>query len=486
MLHPFERSVLHSALALLTPGARVVVAVSGGGDSTALLLALAAVRAQLPLELSVACLDHGWRSASEGAAEREHVAALASSLGLPCDAERVAAGSLDGSREAGARRARYDFLARVAAARGARAVALGHTREDQVETVLGRILRGTSLRGLGGMPARRRLSRRAACVWVVRPLLELGREEARAYLRARGVSWREDPSNADTSLARNRLRRHVLPLLRELSNPRVDEALLRLARHARGASAPLERAAEDLLAGDRLAGDLLAGDLLASDRDPGADLGALRAAPAPVRAAALARLAQGAAPGRVEERHVRGLERLVAAGRGALALPGGGRASVSGARLVVARRERARDASPAAAPSLPLPLGIPGEVWDRVAGLRFSARLLPAPPGELRADPARLALLDADRVQGALAVRRRRPGDRFWPLGAPGRRTLKRFLIDQRVPRTSRGAIPVVTIDDRPLWVVGHRIDDQFKVTPSTARVLELRASAASGEEQVT
>ena len=134
-------------------------------------------------------------------------------------------------------------------------------------------------------------------------------------------------------------------------------------------------------------------------------------------------------------------------------------------------------AQPEAAPA-PLALEIGGEALDPAAGLRFSARLI-APPPEVRTDPAERVLLDAARLSGPLGVRRRRPGDRFWPLGAPGSRSLKRFLIDQKVPREARDAIPVVTSDDRPVWIVGLRMDDHFKVTPQTAQVLELRASAA-------
>ncbi|MBX3469767.1 MAG: tRNA lysidine(34) synthetase TilS [Planctomycetes bacterium] len=98
-------------------------------------------------------------------------------------------------------------------------------------------------------------------------------------------------------------------------------------------------------------------------------------------------------------------------------------------------------------------------------------------------DPARGARLDAARARGALAVRRRRQGDRFWPLGAPGTRSLKRFLIDRKVPRDERASTPVVTLDDQPVWIVGHRIDERFKVTPTTDTVLELQVRAAAGEK---
>lgn len=472
MLHPFEQSVLRHALALIPPraGQRVVVGVSGGSDSTALLCALAACASSLDVELVVAHLDHGWRSPAAGAEDAAAVAALAAELGLACVSERVEPSSWRGSREAGARRARYAFLGRVAAERDAAAVALGHTRDDQVETILLRALRGTGLRGLGGMPAKRALSASQAGVSVVRPLLELSRAEARAYLQARGQAWREDPSNAEDGATRNRLRREVLPLLRERINPRADEALLRLARQARRATRGLAPRARALLA-------------------EGLTLRALREAEGAVRAEALSRFAEAHAPGQVSARHVDGLERLVLHGRGALTLPGGARIGVRAERLAVlaeARRlEAPRIETPLALSAPPQSLAVPGAV-DDPAGVRIEARIAPVPPAsEWRTDPAQRALLDAERVEGALAVRRRRPGDRFWPLGAPGTRTLKRFLIDQKVPRASRDAIPVVTSNDRPVWIVGLRIDERFKVTPSTVKVLELRACrAASGEKK--
>jgi tRNA(Ile)-lysidine synthase len=462
VLSPFEKSVLHRSLALIEPGQRVVVGVSGGSDSVALLAALSACALGLEAKLCAAHLDHGWRSPAEGEAERAAVAELCEGLGVELVSERVEAMSLHGSREAGARQARYAFFGRVAAQLGASAIAVGHTQDDQVETVMQRILRGTGLRGLGGIPARRRLGREQGGVWIVRPLLELTREEGQDYLRSRGLAWREDPSNGDESLFRNRVRRVVLPLLRDQGNPRVDEALLRLASQARGASR------------------VLAAQAAALHEGAGLSLAGLRAADSAVRAEALTRLAQRHAGGGVDARHTRALQRVVRLGKGVLTLPGGVRLGVVGSRLEPLAHRASKTASLAAPP---LALGIPGEALDAHSGLRFSARVLPVPaPREWTTDPAERVLLDAGRAHGVLAIRRRRGGDRFWPLGALGSRSLKRFFIDQKVPRESRDEIPVVTLDDRPVWIVGHRIDDHFKVTPSTVKVLELRASTtASG-----
>lgn len=450
--------MLRQGLALLRPGQRVVVAVSGGVDSSALLCALVAVAARLELQLEVAHLDHGWRDPAAGAAEAGFVRALAERWQLPFHTRRIKSqgSGASGSREAEARRVRYAYLGEVAQRVGADAVALGHTRDDQVETILHRALRGTSVRGLGGMPARRRLARGSSC-WIVRPLLDQSRVEGEAYLRTRGVAWREDPSNADPSLTRNRLRQRVLPLLRAEVNPLVDDALLRLGHQARRSGQAVASAARAL-------------------RGPlGLSLTRLRGAELAVASEAIHALASESAPGRIEARHVRAAQRVVRLGRGSVNLPGGERLSVVDGHLALAS-----PSPPAlrATPAAPVALEIGGDALDSGAGLRFSARLIP-PPAEVRTDPAERVLLDAARLPGPLSVRRRRPGDRFWPLGAPGSRSLKRFLIDQKIPREARDAIPVVTSNDRPVWIVGLRMDDHFKVTPQTAQVLELRASAA-------
>jgi len=289
-----------------------------------------------------------------------------------------------------------------------------------------------------------------------------------AYLGARGLPWVEDASNDDPRFLRNRLRHEVLPLLRRRVNPEVDDALLRLAGQARLAAAHLGAESAALLAA------------AAAEGEGAWRLAELRAAPPAVRGPALARRARRWAPERAAACHVEALERLVAAGVGAVDLPGGRAVAAAGdLRLAVAGDP------PSSPPAVDFALGVPGRALDPEAGLEFATRIAP-PPADVRVDPARRALLDADRVGvGRLGIRRRRPGDRFWPLGAPGSRSLKRFLIDRKVPRAQRAAVPIVTLDDRPVWIVGHRIDERFKVTPATTRVLEIEArSATPGEKE--
>src|SRR5262245_10919861 len=198
----------------LGPG--VVVAVSGGGDSVALLRVLHQLAMEFALQLAVAHLNHGVRG-EEAEEDARFVAELAGRLDLPFDL-----GCWSPTRsahfESEARRARYAWLVEVAKARGASAVAVGHTRDDQAETILHRILRGTGLRGLAGIPSRRPL---ADSVTLIRPLLDASRAELRDYLASLGQTYRDDATNADLSRTRSRLRHDLMPKLATEYNPRV-------------------------------------------------------------------------------------------------------------------------------------------------------------------------------------------------------------------------------------------------------------------------
>ena len=223
----------------------VVLAVSGGADSVALLEAMAALKAAIggAGQLYVAHLNHGLRGA-DADADAAWLTVLCERLALPleiggADVSSLAAEHGDGW-EAAARTARYDFLRHTAERLGARFVATAHTADDQVETVLQRIVRGTGLAGMAGMPARRPLS---TSVVLVRPMLALWRSDVLAYLTSIGQDYRTDASNVDARFTRNRLRQELLPVLRERFNNDVDAALLRLATQADEAQQVLENLA---------------------------------------------------------------------------------------------------------------------------------------------------------------------------------------------------------------------------------------------------
>lgn len=206
----------------------IVVAVSGGADSVALLRTL---RTEFGGSLHVAHLNHGLRG-QESDADAAFVAGLAERLGVPATVEfrDVRALAAGGNLEAAARRIRYDWLSTVAASVDADAIATGHTADDQAETVLFRLLRGSGLRGLRGIARQRSLGH---SVRLIRPLLDVRHCEVETYLAGLSQQWRTDESNADRRLTRNRIRHDLLPKLAGEYNPRVVEMLARLARQAR-------------------------------------------------------------------------------------------------------------------------------------------------------------------------------------------------------------------------------------------------------------
>jgi len=189
---------------LVSRGDHVLVACSGGPDSTALVHVLHRLRAELGITLCVASIDHGLRP--ESGAEVEQVSALASDLGLPFSSARIALATQGPSIQGRARELRYAALQKIARTRGATCIAVGHSRDDQAETVLARILRGTGIRGLGAIEPRR-------ADGVIRPLLDCRRSDLRAYVLERGLPFIDDPSNHQRDFERVRIRHEVLPVL---------------------------------------------------------------------------------------------------------------------------------------------------------------------------------------------------------------------------------------------------------------------------------
>jgi tRNA(Ile)-lysidine synthase len=244
-LHAFEMRLLAAWPAQRWQDVGVLVAVSGGADSVALVRAMQALKSGGPGRLAVAHFNHRLR-ADASDADAEFVAALCGSLGLEClrgHAQTLLAGAADGL-EAAAREARYDFLRRAAEQAGARYVATAHTADDQAETILHHVLRGTGLWGLAGMRPARPLG---PAVTLVRPLLDLGRDDVLGYLAALGQEFRDDTTNTDLRFTRNRIRHELLPLVKRDIAPSVVASLVRLGRLASDAGRVVDAAAEKLL-----------------------------------------------------------------------------------------------------------------------------------------------------------------------------------------------------------------------------------------------
>ena len=296
----------------------LVVAVSGGPDSLALLHALHSLSAEIGLRLHGAHLDHGLRG-EESAADARFVAAEFRRLGLPGTLECAAVASVRRERklslEEAARDVRYAFLAQVAERLDADAVALGHTADDQAETVLMRLLRGSGLAGLRGMSALTHRTLAHGSVALVRPLLDVTRAEVAEFCRELGLAPRDDASNASTDMLRNRVRLDLIPYLEDY-NPSVRRALLRLARSSARDLAYIEEQVDAamLIVASRTS------DGVALDRDSFARLHPAIQAHALRRAFAMCR---GSARD-LEQYHVDQMARLIGGRAGtSLDLPGG-------------------------------------------------------------------------------------------------------------------------------------------------------------------
>jgi tRNA(Ile)-lysidine synthase len=460
-----ERTVAESGL--IRSGSTLVVAVSGGADSVALLAALRAIARLKRLRLVVAHMEHGIRGAASRA-DAEFVAALARRWRIPARIGRCRAPLRAKRRrmslEAAAREARYDFLSRVARETGADAVATAHTADDQAETVLMNICRGTGVAGLGGVPP--------AGTWrgvrIVRPLLFVGHAELVEYLTRGGIGWREDETNADDRFMRNRIRRQVIPMLAETLNPSIRAALCRLAEICRNEAEPIEAATAARFGQAALP-------------DGGLSAQALRQDGPAMRANVLRRwlVSRGVPSRSVDHDCIVRCEAVLSGGSGSGTVPlcGGWevvreygviRVRRGGAKRLV--RFRARVACPGVTVVDP-----PGVV------VRVSAQAGIVRPARARAgDMPAEASLSAKRVGGhPLFLRSWRAGDRIRPYGMAGSRKVQDILTDQKVPREVRAGVPVLECDGEIVWIPGYRIARGWELADESASAVRIRVTRA-------
>lgn len=471
---------------MLPVGGRVLAAVSGGSDSVALALLLRELERERLCELvGLAHLNHGLREAA--ADDERFCEAFAGQLGVPFFLERVSVRDLarheHRSIEDAARHARYAFFERVRARVDADVVATGHTRDDQAETFLLRLLRGAGTRGLAAiLPVSGR---------VIRPLLEVRRDELRAYLSDCGQAFREDETNRELRIPRNRVRHELIPyiereltpgitgiLAREaelarqdddrLQNEAIDSAGLIVLRNSNGETVALDRA--------RIEQGWVAASIEKVDIDA-ARLAGLH----PALASRLVRIALSIlAPDRfVGFDHVEAVLGLAVASAGSVSMPGQ-QASRRGKTI-----ELVRDTVPPFSNSFEVPLSIPGEVTLARQRWIVSADTVERPDGgRTDGNGAFSTAIQASQVALPLLVRSRRPGDRVKPAGFGGRsKKLQDFLVDKKVARDERDGLPlVVDGNDRIVWVVGHPATEDFRVTDPSQGVIFLKARRLGGQ----
>jgi len=448
------------AHAMLSPGDKVIVAVSGGADSMALLFALFQLRSMYDLTLMVAHVNHQLRG-TEAEQDALFVEQQAACLGLPFYQTRVDVRALQRSSgmslQHAARQLRYRFFHALYQTLDATRVALGHTADDQAETLLIRLLRGSGPAGLAGIPPVR--------LPFIRPLIAVSRQVISSYLQTERFSWVKDSSNEHAVYLRNRVRLDLLPKLQQY-NPQIVRRLNELADMLRADSQVLEQQVDEWVVQTL--------DWQASNRVE-IRCGLFGIAPVAIQRRLLRRAIEALvlSPETIGFRHVEGLRQFIVSGDGGrrYGLPGQILAERHAKTVLLWNTHRV------SAITSVLVLPVPGQVHVAALNIRLIADIIEK-PWNIDAISPQWALLDFDRTVCPLYVRFRQSGDRFYPLGAPGSKKLQDFFVDSKIPRVERPCVPLVVSQHEIVWVVGYRIADPFRLRAETNRVLRLQCCA--------
>ncbi len=470
-------------------GTAIVAAVSGGPDSVALAHLLVTLRESLGLTLFVAHLNHGLRG-EEAYADEVFVESLARQLDVPFDAARIDLKKLHeaagGNLQSLARRHRYSFLQKVAERRNAAWIALGHTLDDQAETILLALIRGTGRKGLSGMPASRRLGGQT----LIRPLIDVERKEIIEFLQAEGLPYREDASNQALHYRRNRLRYKVLPELRRM-NPRLNRVVGRMGQRFADEERFLDDVARETLR--RIT------EPAPQDVDlPGREVlwfthfGSVIELPP----ALLRRVAKLLLHDHVDKSKVPVAQQVESMLDAIVAIEPQWELSLSDQVSLLRRYEgillarkregpnRQRSHRAGARPQRTgetIPLPDEGELPVAALGEVLRIQRLPKPQHWrelLNAEEVvqgRRAYLNADKIKGNLTLRCRRPGDRLSVFGLGGTRKVKELMIEAKVPLEQRQQPRLLTCGDDVLWLLGCTINDHYKIDEDTQQLLSVQ-----------
>jgi tRNA(Ile)-lysidine synthase len=439
---------------MIVPGEQIGIGVSGGIDSVVLLDILANIRETLHISMMILHLNHGIRG-KEADRDQHFVQDLSKNYALPCFTRKVDiphyldATSL--SLQEGAREMRYRFFEDMMETHKIDKVALGQTADDQAETVLMRFIKGGGARGLKGIPYVREEK-------YVRPLLDIWREEIRVYAQQRGLPFVEDSSNLNMKYLRNRIRHELIPYLKDY-NPRIKQRLVQLSQLLGEDDLYLEWLTETLTK-----------KITQLDNEVAIPISLFIASPLPLQARVLqtsfARISSGSV---LAYPHIRGIMRMVREGMGTkkVSLPGGLWAIKVYDTLFLRKGEWSNDEG-----LKEITLQVPGWTPLQGLGIGIDATVLEghtSPPSEPRE-----AYLDYDRLDFPLLVRSYQPGDSFIPMGMKGKKKIKKFFIDLKIPRAERRKLPLVITGDTVCWVAGCRIDERFKINEGTKKTLKL------------
>lgn len=431
---------------MVEEGDGVLAAVSGGADSVCLLFLLCSMREELAVRLAAFHLHHGLRGA-EADRDEAFVKQLCEAWQVPfysAHEDAAAYGRERGiSEEEAGRELRYSHLEALADRLSFGKIAVAHHREDQAETVVFHLFRGTGLKGMGGIrPVRGK---------IIRPLLECSRQEIEGYLRENGISWCEDSTNSENTYKRNRIRNELLPWAGQYLNERASEHAAQFARFAAQADAYFEAQAEMILEAESRA----AVSVRTFDSQPEILKGYL------VRA--MIRRAGGSARN-LTERHIQAVCALTGPGGGVrVDLPGGLQAVRGYRELRIARPERLEE----------------NGILEQL-GKQLQFRVYPREKQLEIPKNQCTKWFDYDKIKDTLSVRTRKEGDYFL-LRDGKKKLLRRYLIDEKIPEAERDKLLLLTEGSHVLWVIGYRISEYYKVSETTEKILEV--SVCKGEK---
>jgi tRNA(Ile)-lysidine synthase len=453
---------------LIVEGDRVLVAVSGGPDSVALLHILCELREEFALHLEVAHLEHGIRG-QEAKDDARFVQEVARRLKLPVHIREVGIPLLrsqagKGNMEALARQERYRFFSEVMRQRNLNKVAIAHNQDDQAETVLMWLLRGAGMKGLGGMAPLKAINVKdgdsSNRVVIIRPLLGVAKGDLLDFLEGQGLEYRRDRTNEDRAYLRNWLRMELIPRLKVRIDPRL--------------SVRLAQSAEVLRDEDRLLDSLAQNELKSLANNDGLSRERFLRQPKAMQRRVL-RLWIEQARG-----HVRGLDfdhgeallRLISNG------PAQGRLSIPGGWELIKEYDTLRLSKAARRPTpvcYSYRLAIGDEMDIPEAGVRIESQVLSSPMPHLAKDPWE-AFFDLGALGGPLTLRNFRRGDRFQPFGMAGHKKVKELFIEKKVPRAARAALPLLVMCSEVLWIPGYGRSEIGRIVPGTQEILWIRA----------
>jgi tRNA(Ile)-lysidine synthase len=442
---------------MLKSGDKVVVALSGGPDSVALLFVLLKLKKELDLSLSLAHVNHKLRG-KESDQDQEFVRKLSSDLKLKLYTRsfqvKIQAKKLRLSVEECARKIRYDYLNRLAEKLKAQKIALGHNFNDQAETVLIRLIRGSGSVGLSGIPPVKER--------IIRPLIEIKREEIEDFLRKKKISYRIDSSNLRTDYMRNKVRLELLPILKKEYNPKIEEVLNRTAY--------ILRAEEKLL--DKESGKAYSNVMLRETKDKiildskrfsGYDESIKRF---------MIRNCVKKLKGDLMELTFDKVETL-------LNLTKQGKSGkrvdllediygdVTQDHLSIYKKKEEE---------FEYDFSLPKKKRIKKLGIKIYSEILPGSSLSKKVAHQNqwVALFDMEKLKPPLRLRSRKNGDKFRPLGMKGTKSVADFLVDSKVPRCERDEVMLLTSRGKIAWLVGYRINEDFKVTPRTKKILKI------------